>query len=302
MIERGKVVALRKTTGSDGEDADLDTDFRRCASNASWGWLPFSKTDLEETLQAWRELIEAIDARRPGIDRMRSPGTQGLFGEDLLRSAGVREGGFAWEFYTNAERPSFRHLGPELAIPSPEQLVTNFSRAVHDPSTERSARPEISPLPVLVGERLGKPWVSDDGDQFDPKIPWGVHLDHYKPASLSPFEDGCVLALPYDPYPAGDKLNGTPACESTELYQIGWNSFIPKHSTQLLTVLKLFKMHVTSGQWRVGFDGVDEPDTKFVDNDWVEKWYDRDDGHLETLAHVVEGIYDGAWETSADES
>jgi hypothetical protein len=163
------------------------------------------------------------------------------------------------------------------------------------------SRLKVSPLPVLMGDRLGKPWVFHNDDQFDPMVPWGVHLDHYELDSLTPFEDGCVLALPYNMYTVGDKLNRTPAGESTELYQIGWNSFMPKHSTQLLTVLRNFITHVASGQWRVGSDGVDEPDTKFTEIDWDGKWYWDGDGHLEILAHVVEGIYDGAWEKSLDE-
>jgi hypothetical protein len=301
MIERGKVVALPKTATRDGEDVDRDAEIRRCARYASWGWLPYSKTDLEETLQAWHELIQAVNARRPGTDSVLSPATKGLFEEGVLRSAGVRKGGFAWEFYTSAAKPDFRYLGPGLTVPSPEQLVANVSAAIRDASNDPPSRPKVSPLPILVGDQLGKPWVFDNDDQFDPMIPWGVHLDHYKLESLAPFEDGCVLALPYKMYTVGDKLNRTPAGESTELYQIGWNSFMPKHSTQLLTVLRNFTTHVASGQCKVGCDGVDEPDTKFMDIDWDEKWYWDGDGHLEVLAHVVEGIYDGAWEKSLDE-
>jgi hypothetical protein len=305
MIERGKVVALHKTMAArDGEDSSPDTDVRRCASNALWGWLPYSKIDLEETLQAWRELIQAINDRRPGPHPVFSLVPKGLFEEDVLRSAGVREGGFAWRFYTNAQKPDFQYLGPGLAVPSPEQLTAQpppfkfGHKGPNDPPT----RPGISPLAILVGERRAKTWVFDNGDQFDPNISWGLHLDHYhEPQTLSPFEDGCVLALPYDPHQAAEKLNGAPTSESTELYQIGWNSFMPKHSTQLLSVLRQFTLHVTSGLWRVGCAGVDEPDAKFADIDWEEKWYQYGDEHLEVLAHVVEGIFDGAWQMSADE-
>lgn len=55
-----------------------------------------------------------------------------------------------------------------------------------------------------------------------------------------------------------------------ELYQLGRHPCMPCHGTQLYMVLDSFARSVAEGLWKVGADGLNEPDTIFKDADTEE--------------------------------
>lgn len=263
MIERRKVAVVHKDLGSGPDPAsgvNLDT-------KEPWGWASWTKADLEDALHAWNDLICAINDRLPQPRAEPLPVTR-LFEVHDLRAAGIEEGSFAWEFYSRACRPSFKFLGPDLQPASKEQLLNNPFRSAWECQNPQQSfgRPEIFPLPILLGSQLAKSWV----DNYHYKVgtvTWGLYFDVLHTRTLScPYEDATRLVLPYElsEATAARRLDGKPAVGNAELYQVGQNPFeMNCAATQLWQMLKNFTAHVESHEWEVDEDGVSEPATVF---------------------------------------
>ena len=263
MIERRKVAVVHKSLGDGPEPASgvyLD-------SERPWGWAPWTKADLEDSLDAWNDLISAINDRLPEPHAEPLSGAS-LFEIDDLRAAGIEKGCFAWEFYSKACRPSFQFLAPELQLPSRGQLLANtFGQAWDSQNPHRGSlgRPDVFPLPILLGAQLAKSWVGTHEYKVG-NVAWGLYLDILDSRfHMCPYEDAARLVLPYelDEATLARKLDGKPATGNAELYQIGQNPFETHRATQLWQMLKNFTAHVDAGEWKVDANGVCEAATVF---------------------------------------
>jgi hypothetical protein len=272
MIERRKVAVVHKDLGNGPDPASgvcLD-------AKDPWGWASWTTADLEDTLEAWDDLINAINDRLPE-PRPEPLSRVSLFEVDDLRAAEIEEGSFAWEFYHKACKPHFRFLAPGLQLASREQLLGSPFRPaweVQKPSGkpgDRMGSPDVFTLPILLGPQLAKSWVDQYQYEAGP-VPWGLYLDMLRQRTLScPYEDAARLVLPFelDESTSARRLDGKPAVGNAELYQIGQNPFEKtRTATQLWQMLRNFIVHVDAGGWEVDADGVSEPATVF-DNFFV---------------------------------
>lgn len=297
LIERGKVVALHESIkpmqdrGDYGDSASYEDEKTgaRLAVEAihdPWAVPPFAKQDLADTLDAWQSLVGSINdlLPEPKIDPFTS---ESLYSPDTLEAAKIRENCFAWEFFTKAKRPvdDMVLLGPEMKLPTDEDIINNKSRIAEEQSGTRR-RNETSllypgedpfnfPFPILTGSKQTKDWSSSSMASPD-RVCWGLNLDFCHIEGSFPVEDGCRLTLPY-PLGAngfairanGSALNAYPNAipGRFELYHIGTNPFMPCCPTQLYRVLAAFAEYVRSGLWKVGAQGVDELDAVFKNAD-----------------------------------
>ena len=267
MIERRKVAVVHKDLGS-GPDptSGVGLDMKE-----PWGWASWTEADLEDALDAWNDLICAVNDRLPQ-PRAEPLSATTLFEVDDLRAAGI-EVSFAWEFYSRACRPYFKFLGPDLQPASKEQLLNNAFRSAWECQNPQQnfGRPEIFPLPILLGSQVAKSWVDSYQCQVGP-VTCGLYFDVLRTRTLScPYEDATRLILPYelDASTTARRLDGKPAVGNAELYQIGQNPFeTSRAKTQLWQMLKNFTAHIDSGEWTVDADGVSEPAAVF-DNFFV---------------------------------
>lgn len=233
-----------------------------------WVVVPFAKWDLNDAVEAFHHLVLAIDEK--SSEPLGNPFEgRGLFEEDVLLTAGLRQGGFAWEFFSNAYRPRIKYLGPGLRLVTADELINNAFRTSRRNVDDENGTRRSKPVPILVGEAEAENWL---GLMFDDvaRVPWGLYLD--ADYGAFPVEDGCRLVLPYAvgangiaTTSDGKKIEG--GNSHTQLYQIGAHPWMPSHSTQLHTMIDAFGRHVISGDWKVGLQGVEEPHTIFREAD-----------------------------------
>ena len=269
MIERRKVAVVHKEFGNGPDPASgVCLDMRD-----PWGWASWTKADLDDSLEAWNDLISAINDRLPEPRSDHLSSRTSLFEVADLRAAEIEEGSFAWEFYRKACKPYFRFLAPGLQLASREQLLSSPFRPAWEAQTpsgkpgDRMGTPDTFPLPILLGgPQLAKSWV-DQYQYAAGLVPWGLYLDMLRQRTLScPYEDAARLVLPYelDESTSARRLDGRPAVGNVELYQIGQNPFEKdRTATRLWQMLRNFIAHVDSHERSVDADGVCEPVTVF---------------------------------------
>lgn len=171
LIERGKVVALHDSIRGPNERIrlpdggtvarkdhpdppplqDLVTGARRTGTGRDpWVVVPYAK-DLSDAVEAFHDLVVYVNEKSSEPLENAFEG-KGLFEEDVLLAAGLRQGNFAWEFLTNAHRPRITYLGPGLRLVTADELVNNaFRKSKGNVDDENGTRRSI-PIPILVGE------------------------------------------------------------------------------------------------------------------------------------------------------
>jgi hypothetical protein len=276
MIERQKAVVVRDPLHNGTPDPA--TGVSRDGLRQPWGWALYTKADVDDAVEAWHDLIKAINTRLPEPHPDPLSKDPGLFDARDLVVVGIAEDSFAWQFYHEARRPCFRFLGPNgLQVPSTEQLAESvrlFEAARATSLTDRPSwthnDPPGHPLPILLGQSGTKFWSHARGDveygSGIESIPCGLYLDvQAYPGTPCPYEDGSRLALPAlrDESPLR-RLDGQRAGHA-DLYQVGQNPYEPDHSTQLRFMLGVFAENVKYGDWRVDENGVNEPMSVFED-------------------------------------
>jgi hypothetical protein len=269
MTERRKVAVVHKDLGNGPDPASgvyLDT-------QTPWGWAPWTKANLEDALDAWNDLLSAINDRSPEPHAEPLSGPC-IFDVEDLRAVNIGDGSFVGEFYKKACRPFFQFLAPGLELASSEQLFDDvFRRAweTQDPHGGGRGSPDVFPLPILLGSQLAKSWVDAHQYEVGP-VTWGLYLDLlHSRAQTGSYEDAARLVLPYeiDEATFARTVDGKPAIGNAELYQIGQNPFeITRKTTQMWQMLKNFIAHIEAGEWNVGAKGVDE-DALVFDNFFV---------------------------------
>jgi hypothetical protein len=327
MIARGKAVALHKTVvgydhiffphPDDGSlvhadlhpapppRADPATGAQRGLHTYNpWTLVPYTTRDLEETLNAWGDLLDAIEERTLQLDAIPSRPDQGIFTSEDLQSTSLRVDGFAWNFFLRARKPAFTYIGPGLRLPTLEELgrgLFPLDESYEADSASDSESTLVSPVSVLIGSQNAASWLGYPYAEMTP-IPWGVYLDACELDGPCPFEDGCRLVLPYPlgkhgfaRKPDGSLLNSGVSDGHAELYQLGQNPFILDHSSQLLSSLKQFFGHIQTSMWKVGADGVEGDANAFREADTAStRW--QDSGNIVYPSYqLVFGAGDRYW-------
>jgi hypothetical protein len=288
MIERGKAVALHKSVQkvppifqvaqSDGSlskmyafppaqpQRDPATGAKRTGSvYEPWVIVPYTAKDLQDTLDAWAQLIQAIEERMPSPPP-RVDAVDGFYDDSVFRDAGMLIDGFATRFFAGARQPRFKYLAPGLHVPTADELISSPFRDLEDTDMP------IKPIPILLADTMAQtPWFADHVDQ----IPAGLYLDGCAREGPRSFEDGSRLVLPYTIGGNGfaktcDGAGIDPRICDGEMYQIGWNPFILQHAVQLRSLLTRFHDYVVTGVWSVGEHGVTDPIERFQQADASE--------------------------------
>jgi hypothetical protein len=218
---------------------------------APWVCMPSTEKDLNDTLEMWKILVEAIHDRI-GLSNVDTELTYGLANDQLLS---IMPDGFAKQFFTRAVRPRFKYIAPGLRVQTLEELMDQpYALSLSRESTE------IPPILVLRGDGMAVP-TAPLGYYPQHSIPAGLYLepcDRFHDAA--PWEDGVALILPYNVGGHGSwarMADQKPLPERNDsLYQIGWNPFIASHAPQLVAVLVLWYENLLSGNWDVDQDGV----------------------------------------------
>ncbi|PTB61630.1 hypothetical protein BBK36DRAFT_1131311 [Trichoderma citrinoviride] len=268
MMDQGKALAVGSSY--DGEQERID----------SWIMPSYTECDLDEALEAFNRLTRAIEARMPGPYCAE---THHL--GDILKSSTLSPNSFAGRFLAQARQVRFRYIAPGLRIARQQPfssvnveegelwpiLLFESSQEAHQDTRQSPWGEEvvISPFPPPFQEVTN--------------YPAGVYLTETDPHGKHPFEDGCLLILPYaigengwartsDGALFGEETHARgsvaePGGSSTELYQQGFNPFIRGHDVQLKHLLGHWTEMVESGRWAMDGEGV---------AGGVEKWREAD--------------------------
>ncbi|KAF1825884.1 uncharacterized protein K489DRAFT_386428 [Dissoconium aciculare CBS 342.82] len=272
MMDCGKIVAVSDSYRSQQERQD------------PWIMPSYTEDDLKDSLAAFSALITAIEVRMPSPPResdyevgLLDPADKATFGTFPPRS-------FARRFLERARRPRFRYLAPGLQLAWSQPLA---SVTIEDDM--------LRPILLFQSSELAHRDTADSmgrNSEFFPvsNCPAGLFLTETKPYEWHPWEDGCMLLLPFTIGENGwaRKSNGelmgehrqdegenpgrTPC--STDLFQLGHNVFIRNHNVQLKNVLWLWTEMVEEGMWEVDSDGIKGGMEKWKEADTEEHWED----------------------------
>ena len=266
MIERGKILAVDDSY--DGEQERTEP----------WIMPSYTEQDLEDTLEAFTQLVDAIHAKIPSPPQ---PAKQGLL---AIVTGGQPDiiplNTFAHRFLARCPLPTFTYIAPGLRIAQHQPFAPPPDRASPTPFFPTLLFSSTSPAHQLFRTA---PWgdqfrISPFSPAFDhiTTYPAGVYLTETNPHAAHPFEDGCKLVLPYalganafartsdgavigeDVGSKGDDATAGGGIEprSAELYQLGYNHFIAGHDVQLKYVLGKWVEMVEEGRWAVDERGV----------------------------------------------
>lgn len=109
MIHNGKIVAM--------SEEDCNTQTERLPAQDPWVKMPYSETILDEAVDTFNKLVQAIESRMPiAPDTTKEETTMGLIDEDVLEAMHLAPG-FLYSFLHRARRPNFCFIAPGFSIP-----------------------------------------------------------------------------------------------------------------------------------------------------------------------------------------
>lgn len=291
MIELGKIVAVDESYSGEQERTE------------PWIMPSYTEQDLEQTLQVFEQLVDAIHARMPSQPQSAEQGLLDVVtggNPDILPT-----GRFAHRFLTRCPRPTFTYIAPGLTIAQHQPFATALDQAEHNMLRLFPLLLFSSTLPAHQLHRLA-PWgdeirISPFAHHFNniSSYPAGLYLTETSPHDIHPFEDGCKLVLPFtlgsnmlartsDGAIIGELLRSEGEVSaadiephSAELYQMGFNHFIAAHDVQLRYVLGKWVEMIEEGKWEVDEHGV---------VGGIEKWREAD-----TEEHFIDYMLPMSW-------
>jgi hypothetical protein len=152
MIRKGKIVASSET------NREVLPQYR--VAQDPWVEVPYSEIILNETIDIFNQLVQAIEARMPNAAAaMEKESIIGLIDDQALTDMQLAPG-FAYHFLLRAHRPRFQFLAPGLSISDPSNfakqpfwsLLTDPAFCDHDGYTHppialfTSSHPYTSPI------------------------------------------------------------------------------------------------------------------------------------------------------------
>jgi hypothetical protein len=298
MIDTGKVVARSHPVRGPREAEP-------------WELMPYSQHDLQTAVNGFDNLVLGIECllENPSLqikdnpddqakllalvaakfDIPRSPGEFGLISEEVLDSAGLREG-FIRDFLTSVRQPkkNIKYIAPGLRLPTADDFSPHPLQNFKIPDCIKFDNPAL-PIPLFISDvKSTTPIFEHYPFQEISNLPNGLWTNYVNKHDDHEFEDACRLYLPFEIGANGfarladDSLIGenqesegvaTPNGRRSELYQRGYNHYTPAHGPQLGDVLDLWRSLVGMGEWEVGEEGVLGGIERFKEADTDEHYY-----------------------------
>ena len=297
MIDTGKVVARSPPVRGPWE-------------SEPWELLPYSQHDLQSAVNGFDNLVLGIECllENPSLqtkdnpdgqakllellavkfDAPRAPNEFGLVSKEVLDSAGVGEG-FIRDFLTSVRRPkaNIKYVAPGLRLPTAEDFSPHPLQSFEIPDNIKLENLSL-PTPLFISSiKFTTPTLHYPFDGIS-DLPYGLWTNYVNKDGDNAFEDACRLYLPFEIGANGfarladDSLMGenqeakgvaTPSGRKNDLYQLGYNHYIPAHGPQLGEILDLWRALVGTGEWEVGEEGVLGGIEKFRDADTEEHYH-----------------------------
>jgi hypothetical protein len=298
MIDTGKVVARSSPVRGPWEAKP-------------WELIPYSQHDLQTAVNGFDNLVIGIECllENPSLqtknnpddqakllalvaakfDIPPSPGEFGLISEEVLDNASLEEG-FVRDFLTSVRRPkkNIKYIAPGLRLPTADDFSPHPLQNFEIPNCimfENSALP----MPLFISNvKSTIPIFEYYPFQEISNLPHGLWTNHVNKGDDHEFEDACRLYLPFEIGSNGfarladdsfigenQEIKGVarPKGRRNELYQLGYNHYIPAHGPQLGDILVLWQSLVGMGEWEVGEEGVLGGIEKFKEADTDEHYH-----------------------------
>jgi hypothetical protein len=235
-----------------------------------WSFVPYNSVMLEENIEAFNRLVEAIEARMPVTAKttQAEDTVQGLVDASVLQTIDIPNR-FAHDFIQHARRPRFQNIAPGLAVLSNSSFPDQPFRSYFI-----SSDPDIPPILLFRSSfNYTDPTIPHfvTGELMAQTFP-GYHRITTYPAGLylratddMAAEDECKFILPFgigangharktDGKKFGQRKNGGNSHE--DLYTPGHQPFEEPHWHSLVDVLESWRWMVERGDWRVDRNGV----------------------------------------------
>lgn len=296
MVDAGKVRAV-----SEAENMSVNR-------YDPWVVVPYTATMLEETIEAFSALVNAIESRMPSLESFADAPAIGLVDVDVLNALDIPVSwgnynssphGFAYDFIRQVQRPRFKFIAPGLEIPNESTFLKQAFFGVD----EKEAESDIPPICLFSSSHQAPPPGVPASRLLDVPFPWPYHRVANYPAGLYfsdvaqhsgiRFDDQCVLILPFgigangyartsDGALFGARLTSdVQEARNTyaDLYQAGHQPFTEVHYVRLVTVLRIWLGMVERGDWKIDNGGV---------AGGIEEWRKADTrGHWEKYVSPV---------------
>lgn len=220
------------------------------------------------------------------FDSPRSLDEIGLISAEVLCRAGLKQG-FVWDFLRSVRRPkaNIKYIGPGLRLPTEADFSPHPLQNLEIPHIFDNP---ILPIPLFVSDtKSSTPVFENYPFQDISNLPHGLWTNYVDKDGQHGFEDGCTFCLPFeigangfarltDDSFIGEKLDNRvakPSGQRNELYQTGYNHYIPGHAPQLGDILNIWQTLVRVGEWEVGEEGVLGGIEKFKEADMEDHYY-----------------------------
>ncbi|KAI4667105.1 uncharacterized protein J4E79_001789 [Alternaria viburni] len=266
QIRKGKIVAAPKAIHEKSGNERYDP----------WEFIPYSKSMLEENVEAFNRLVETIETRMPSTAEHAEAEqvVHGLVEESILQSMSLPHN-FTYDFLRQARRPRFRNIAPGLEVTT--SIFSDQPFGSYLSST--SDRPPIllfrfNPNTV-TGEEIDNPFPGFDRIKTHTA---GLYLlPHWETTA----EDECRLILPfgigangYARRTDGSKFGGKEDGEDShvDMYRPGYQPLEEPHDHSLVDVLKSWTGMVERGDWQIDENGVAGGMDVWREADSKEKW------------------------------
>jgi len=295
MIDTGKIVARSPPV-------------RGPVEAEPWELQLYSQHDLQTAINEFDTLILRIESslENPSLQAKDNPEDQeklaalatakfdlprsadeiGLISTEVLDSAGLKQG-FVRDFLRSVRRPkaNIKYIAPGLRLPTEADFSPHPLQNFEGP---RNSENPILPIPLFVSDTRSTTPIFRYPFQDISNLPHGLWTNSVDKDGLHEFEDGCQLCLPFeigangfarlgDDSLVGEQLESGGVAEPhgrrNELYQTGYNHYIPGHAPQLGDILFIWKAMVGAGEWEVGEGGVLGGIEKFKEADTEDHYY-----------------------------
>jgi hypothetical protein len=259
-----------------------------------WEFIPYSDGMLEENIDAFDRLVEAIEAQMPSMagDTEAEEISHGLIDESVLHTMDLPRK-FAHDFLRQARRPRFKNIAPGLEVPTTSTFSDQPFGSYLSPSSDvppillfrsKSVYPSETTQDSAAGE---SPFA-----EFDRISTYPAGL-YFLPNWATTAEDKCLMVLPFGIGANGyaKKSDGSKFGEEEEgedshvdLYRPGYQPLEEQHEHSLVDILESWKGMVERGDWKIDENGVAGGMDIWREADSEDKWA------AYVIPRIVEGV------------
>lgn len=233
--------------------------FQRDAPLSTVGFVPWVAQDLQDALEAWDDLLAAIEERMPASSQFATPSTEPMLPAHPVERYEISPLGRA--FLSHAPRPRFRFVAPGLTTFT-RDAFTALMNAEDDASPRRrfnASAPEGSDMFSCLLLPSASDTVPDTPEDPTFDRDWGVGKFtigrrpglYTDPLQGNQFADGTLLITDRGVANPWSFANRRP-----------WG--VPR-PMRLAEMLEAWTDCVRTGTWNVGEDGVTNPNAWFTD-------------------------------------